>query len=127
MHRTAYLGLAALLLIGCAPSASQQAAGSPPASVQGPPIARADLEDAGRSGGPPQLPWPAFQAGSASSANQAELAIVWRSHELREKHPGATPAEVAQLLARDTVWEQNAKLIPPPRRTMVAREALVLW
>jgi hypothetical protein len=55
------------------------------------------------------------------------MAIIWRGHELRERNPGATPGELADMLARDDVWKQNAKLVPPARRTFVTREALMLW
>jgi hypothetical protein len=73
------------------------------------------------------MPWPAFKGDLATLANKAEMAIVWRGHELRERHPGATPGELAQMLARDNVWEQNAKLVPPGRRTFVTLEALMPW
>jgi hypothetical protein len=73
------------------------------------------------------MPWPAFKGDLATLANKAEMAIVWRGHELRERHPGSTPGELAQMLARDTVWEQNAKLVPPARRTFVTLEALMPW
>ena len=73
------------------------------------------------------MPWPKFQAGLATRANDAELAIIWRGHELRERHPGATPTELAEMLIGDDVWEQNAKFVQSARRTVVIREALTLW
>lgn len=121
MHRIAAFVLAVAPLIGCAPDRPQHA------SVEGPPITSGYLSDVERSSAPPQLPWPAFRADLAALANRAEMAIIWRGHELRERHPGATPAELAQMLARDVVWEQNAKLVPPARRIFVTREALMFW
>jgi hypothetical protein len=73
------------------------------------------------------MPWPNFQSGPGTRTNDAELAIIWRGHELRERHPGATPSELAEMLVRDDAWEQNAKFVPSARRTVVIREALALW
>jgi hypothetical protein len=73
------------------------------------------------------MPWPKFEAGTAARANEAELAIIWRGHELRERHPGATPGELAEMLGRDDAWEQHAKFVHAARRTVVIREALTLW
>src|SRR5262249_46638674 len=77
--------------------------------------------------GAPSMPWPKFQASAAARANEAELAIIWRGHELRERHPGVAYEELAQMLARDGVWERHAMFVPVARRTIVIREAFVLW
>src|SRR5262245_10967204 len=121
--------VAAALLVGCAPSPLQPEAESFRASAQVPLIAHGYLDSmrwTEHTGGP-MMPWPKFQAGLAVRANEAELAIILRAHELREQHPGAAPGELAQRLARDDVWEQNAKFVPSTRRAVVIREALVLW
>jgi hypothetical protein len=124
------LAAAAVVLFGCAPSPPQFAAVNPRAFVQGPPGMYGDLGSIGRTQRPGELPpisWPNFQAGLATRANEAELAIIWRAHELRERHPGATPGELAEMLIHDDVWEQNAKFVQSARRAVVIREALTLW
>jgi hypothetical protein len=73
------------------------------------------------------MPWPKFQAGLAARAHEAELAIIFRGHELRERHPDATPSELGEMLARDDVWNQNSRLVQFDRRTIVVREALTPW
>jgi hypothetical protein len=93
----------------------------------GPSVAGGYLGDVERSGVPPEMPWPAYKAELATAGNKAETAIIWRGHELRERHPGATVGELGNMLAGDDVWTQNAKLIPPARRTFVIREALMPW
>jgi hypothetical protein len=121
MKLTVGLSATALVLFGCSLSPP------PPAADEGPPIARGDLiGSTEHHGGLPSMPWPKFQAGLAARANEAELAIVLRGHELRERHPGATPSELAEMLARDDVWEQHAKFVQSARRTIVIREALML-
>jgi hypothetical protein len=69
----------------------------------------------------------ASQTGLATRANEAELAIIWRGHELRERHPGASPGELAEKLVRDRVWERHAKFVESTRRTIVIQEALTPW
>jgi hypothetical protein len=129
MKRSVGLALAAALLVGCAPSPPQPAAERVRASTQLQPAAHGYLDGMRwtEHAGAPTLPWPKFQSGQAARANEAELAIILRAHELRERHPGATHDELAEMLARDEVWEQNAKFVPSLRRTAVVREALVLW
>jgi hypothetical protein len=113
-----YIGLlaAAAVLVGCAPSPPR-----PAASFQGP----SGVQD-GRLGGP-LMPWPRFQASLAPRANEAELAIILRGHELRERHPGATPTELAEKLAHEDVWSRNARFVQAERRTVVIQEALAPW
>ena len=130
MNRAAGLAAATVVLVGCSTSPPRSAADNLPASAQGPPIAHGYLDRIGwteTSGGLPSISWPKFQAGLAARANQAELAIIWRGHELRERHPGATPIELAQMLVREDVWEQKATFVQPARRTVVIQEALGLW
>jgi hypothetical protein len=126
MKRIAGLAAAVVALFGCAPSPPQPAADNPRASVEGPPGVRDYIDNIGwaESPGAPLMPWPKFQAGLA---NGAELAIILRGHELRERHPGATPSELAEMLARDDVWNQNARFVQSERRTLVTREALMPW
>jgi hypothetical protein len=123
MKRIVGLAAAAVVLEGCAPSPPQ-----PAASVQAPSLVRGYLDSvvsAESTGG--GLPWPKFQAGLTTRANEAELAIIWRGHELRERHPGANPSELAELLVRDAVWEQHARFVQSERRAVVIREALTPW
>ena len=124
MKRSIGLAAAAVVLAGCAPSPPP-----PAASVQGPPAARGYLDNTRwtESSGAPLMPWPKFQAGPATRASAAELAIILRGHELRERHPGATPSELAEMLARDDAWDQNARFVQSERRTAAIREALMPW
>jgi hypothetical protein len=124
------LTAAALILFGCVPVPSQPTADIGRAPVEGLPLPRANLDGIAwtdPTGELPSMPWPRFQGGLSVRANEAELAIILRGHELRERHPDATARELAQMLVREDVWEQNAKLVPSTRRAIVAREALVLW
>jgi hypothetical protein len=92
-------------------------------------MARAYADSSGRtesSGALPSMPWPKFQAGLARRADEAELAIILRCHELRERHPAATPGELAEMLARDEVWKQHAQFVEAARRPFVVREALAV-
>jgi hypothetical protein len=129
MKRAVGSGLAILLLVGCVPAPPRSATDNIQSSIGVAPVARGYPEHIGstESSGEPSVPWPKFEAGPSGPANEAELAIIWRAHELREKHPGATPAQLAQMLVREPVWEQKAKFVPTARRTVVIREALVLW
>jgi hypothetical protein len=130
MNRMLGLAAAAVALFGCSPPPLQPAADNPRTSVHGTVVARGYVDrtvPAERTGGPPSVPWPKFEAGLETRAREAELAIIWRGHELSERHPGATPGELAELLVRDHAWEENAKLVQPARRTVVIREALTLW
>jgi len=111
------------VLAGCAPP-------RPAAFVQEPPVVRDSLHSAlpaESAGGLPSMPWPRLQSGVAARAGEAELAIILRGHELRERHPGASPGELAELLARDRVWDQHARFVRSESRTVVVREALTLW
>jgi hypothetical protein len=130
MNRMLGLAAATVVLFGCSPPSLQPAANNPRTSVHGPIVTRGYLNrtvPAEHAGGLPSMPWPKFEAGLDTRAHEAELAIIWRGHELSERHPGATPGELAELLAGDHVWEANAKLVQPARRTVVIREALTLW
>jgi hypothetical protein len=129
MKLTAGLVAAAAVLVGCGPAPPQLGADIPRASVQGSAVARGNVDNGGRtesSGGLPSMPWPKVQAGLATRADEAELAIILRCHELRDQHPGATPSELAEMLAQDDMWKQNAQFVPSARRTFVIREALGL-
>jgi hypothetical protein len=124
MKRSIGLAAVAVALVGCAPSPV------PPAvSVQGSPAARGYLDNIRwtESSGAPSMPWPKFQAGPATRASAAELAIILRGHELRERHPATTPGELAEMLARDDAWDQNARFVQSERRTVTIREALMPW
>ena len=121
MKRSVGLAAAAVVLVGCAHSPPQ-----PAASVQGPPVVLG-VASSESAGGLPSMPWPKFQAGMATRANEAELAIVWRGHELRERHPGAIPSELAAMLVRDGVWEQHARFVQSERRAVVIQEAITPW
>jgi hypothetical protein len=130
MKRVVGLAAATVVLCGCSPPSLRPAAENPRTSVHGPVATRAYLDrvaPAEHAGGLPSMPWPKFEAGLATRAHEAEMAIIWRGHELSERHPGATPGELAEMLARDHAWEDNAKLVQPARRTVVIREALTLW
>ena len=124
MKRSIGLAAAAVALVGCAPSPLP-----PAASVQGSPAARGYLDNIRwtEGSGAPLMPWPKFHAGTATRTSAAELAIILRGHELRERHPGATPSELAEMLARDDAWDQNARFVQSERRTVVIREALTPW
>ena len=129
MRRIAGLAAAAAVLVACTPSSPHPAADNPRASVEGPPGVRGYLDNIRwtESSGAPLMPWPKFQVGLAARANEAELAIILRGHELRERHPGAIPSELAEMLARDDVWNQNARFVQSARRTIVIGEALMPW
>jgi hypothetical protein len=93
------LTAAALVLLGCVPVPPQPAADIGRAPVERLPLARANLEGIASTdptGELPSMPWPRFQGGLSVRANEAELAIILRGHELRERHPGATARELAQ-------------------------------
>ena len=130
MKRMVGLAAATVVLVGCAPARPPPTADVPPASVQGPAVTRGyrdGIVPTERIGGPPSMPWPKVQVGLAARANEAELAIILRGHELHERHPAATPGELAEILARDDVWKQHAKFVQSGRRALVAQEALRLW
>jgi hypothetical protein len=117
----------AVVLTGCSP---RPPAADIPASIQGPPTAQGYLGSARlaeRAGALPAMPWPKLQAGVITRANEAELAIIFRSHELHDRHPWATPSELAELLVRDDVWKQNAQFVQAARRAFVTQEALGHW
>lgn len=116
------LAAAAIVLVGCAPSPPQPGASGPP-GMPGYPDSFRQTEGPGE----PLMPWPKVQAGVGPRDSEAELAIIWRGHELRERHPGATPSELAEMLARDDVWNQKARFVKSERRTVVIREALTPW
>jgi hypothetical protein len=125
MRCIAGVAATAIVLVGCAPSPPL-----PAASVQAPPVGRGYLDSAasaGSTGALPLMAWPKFQASLATRANEAELAIILRGHELRERHPSASPSELAEMLVRDRVWEQHARFVESARRTVVIREALTPW
>jgi hypothetical protein len=125
MRCIAGLAATAVLLVGCAPSPRQLAAAG-----QAPPVTHGYLDgvaSAESTGALPLMPWPKFQKGLATRTNEAELAIIWRGHELRERHPGASASELAEMLAREGVWEQHAKFVEAARRPVVIREALAPW
>src|SRR5262245_52616445 len=125
MRLIAVLAATVVVLVGCAPSPPQTAA-----FVQQPPLARGQLDrvaPAQTTGGLPSMPWPRFQAGPGTRANEAELAIILRGHELRERHPSASPNELGEMLVRDRVWDQHARFVESTRRTVVIREALTPW
>jgi hypothetical protein len=124
MKRSIVLAAAAVVLVGCTPSPPQLAA-----PVPGPLAARGYVDNVRwtESSGVPSMPWPKFQASPTARASAAELAIILRGHELRERHPGATPSELAEMLARDDAWDQNARFVQSERRTAAIREALMPW
>jgi hypothetical protein len=124
MKRSVGLATAAVVLVGCAPSPPQ-----PAASLQGSPVVHS-YRDSGMSGasvGSLPMVWPKFQAGLATRSKEAELAIVLRGHELRERNPGASLSELAEMLLRDGVWDQNARFVRSERRMVVIQEALTPW
>jgi hypothetical protein len=125
MRCIAGMAVTAVVLGGCLPSPRQ-----PAASVQGSPVVRGYVDgvvSVESTGSLPSMPWPKFQANLATRANEAELAVIWRGHELHEQHPSLNPRELAEMLVRDRVWEQHARFVEPARRTVVIREALTSW
>lgn len=125
MKRSVGLAVAAVVLVGCTPSPPQPAAtlqGSP--VVHGYRVSAVSAESADRL---PLMPWPKSQAGLATRSKEAELAIVLRGHDLRERHPAASLSELAEMLVRDGVWDQNARFVRSERRMVVIQEALAPW